>query len=462
MRLQTDDVARGGAKGLTTARDSWDQRSPATRLAKFLLIYVNGGPTGYAAPTFHALQAFSRRMFAQPNGSFYMNNVLKYAALAVFAGGVSTPVLADTASTKGGFQLKSDDGNFEAKLGGRIHLDTNFFLDDDEIGGGEKTNAFFRRARLTLEGKAFGWSYKFEEDFVESGNAGFREMWIGTKLGGANLRLGQAKPYRSLEELTSSNEVLFMERPYSSASGLYDGRQFQIGAFLDGAGSNWGWGVSGHSLRNASGVATDGFGASARGYFAPIMSDSSTLHLGLSYSVDNPDAANAANNVRARARALGRSDTLRPTLGTVGGVDAGSGTDQSTAGVELGFLAGPLFVQAEYAMASFASDTAGDTDVDSGYVQASYVFGSSGKRYDVKKGVFKSPGVKDAGVWEAKFRYDFIKNDASPEAELTQLAAGVNYYINPNVRLMVEYVTADVEPADVSADLLSTRLQFSF
>ena len=45
----------------------------------------------------------------------------------------TTSALADTASTKGGLQIKSEDGQFEAKLGGRLNLDAIYFIDEDDL-----------------------------------------------------------------------------------------------------------------------------------------------------------------------------------------------------------------------------------------------------------------------------------------------------------------------------------------
>jgi phosphate-selective porin OprO and OprP len=394
-----------------------------------------------------------------------MNTVAKMTAIAAALLAMSGTAYGQKVETKGGVGITSDDGKYSVKVGGRIHLDTNFYVDDDDLEPVSlPTDLFFRRARLTLEGKAEQFTYKFENDFVASNQAGFREMWVGTKVGGANLRLGQAKPYRAMEELTSSNEVLFMERPFASTSGMYDGRQFQIGAFLDGAGSNWGWGTSVHSLRSADQPANDGIGFTVRGYFAPIVSDTSNLHLGLSYSLENPD-----ENVRlrARARAAGRATNVpRPTFGDTGNNAADpaillSGTEASVIGLEAAYQAGGFFVQAEYAMGTYEGDGVAERDVDTYYVQASYLLSGASKRYDVKKGVFKSPSVK-AGTAELKARYDYIENDATTAAELTQLALGVNYYFNNNVRAMVEYVSADLEPADQKIGLVQTRLQFAF
>lgn len=425
-----------------------------------------------------------------------MNQALKYSTLAVFIGSSVGIAHADLAETKGGITVKTDDGRFEAKIGGRVHWDSNIPLDDDadniEQGVGEqRTDAFFRRARLTIDGKAYGWNWKFENDFAGQtdsvscaaqtitvpeptgtatsvtvtkpaqtceGNAGrgFREVWIGTQVFGANLRLGQAKPYRGMEEITSSNEILFMERPFASASGIY--RQFQEGIFLDRAGKNWGWGVSVYDLRDAAGAETDGIGSSARVYFAPMMSDTSVLHLGLSGGIDNP-----ANNFTVAPSSLRYSGRSGPTAS----LGASTVKEQTTYALELAGKAGPVYGQAEYAMATFSEDVNDDEEVNTYYVQVSYLLTGETKPYDIKKGVFKSPKPKNAsGAWEAKVRYDFAESkEVTVETEVTQLAVGLNWFINPNVRMMFEYLSGEAEPANADTrklDVLATRLQLSF
>jgi len=217
-----------------------------------------------------------------------MKLVIKSLALAIAAAGLAAPAMADTATTKGGFQIKSDDGNFEAKLGGRIHFDGNFYTSEKDLGSATAQDSnsqfFFRRARITIEGRAYDYTYKFENDFASSGDAaaktneGIREMWIGRQvMGNKNLRLGQAKPYRGMEELTSSNEITFMERPLATASGIYN-NQFTTGAFLDGSGEGYGYGVSVYTPRSVDAAETQGLGVNARGFIVPLRTNGNLIH----------------------------------------------------------------------------------------------------------------------------------------------------------------------------------------
>ncbi|HUF78137.1 MAG TPA: porin, partial [Thermoanaerobaculia bacterium] len=146
------------------------------------------------------------------------------AALAMVSTG---PIHADTAKTTGGISITSEDGNFSFQAGGRIHADAYAF-DADTASTTDTTD--FRRARLTLSGSAYGWDFKMEQDFAAgSTTAGFRDVYLGKKALGGYFTIGHFKPYRSMEELTSSNEITMMERPFSSGTGLYSGRQFQQG-----------------------------------------------------------------------------------------------------------------------------------------------------------------------------------------------------------------------------------------
>lgn len=371
---------------------------------------------------------------------------MKTAALAAAMLGLAGPALADTAETKGGLVIKTEDGSFEGKVGGRIHFDGNLFVDDDDLGSpGETSSTFFRRARLTLEGKLHGWKYKVEEDFTSSGTAGFREMWLGTSLGGANLRVGQAKPYRGMEELTSANEIVFMERPYATATGLYEGRQFAQGLFLDGHGGMLTWGVAGYNLRNAAGPETEGLGIAGRLTAAPVNTDTGVVHLGLVASMDDPhsDTAGVPLEVEAGAKPAGRLTSTQEIIASTG--------TQTTVGLELAGRTGPFYIQAEGAQARFDEDAA-EPEVMTYYVQSSVFLTGESKPYDAKKGVFKSPKPKGAaGAVELKARYDFIENKDVPNLEVSQVIVGANWYVNPNVRFMLEYITGTNE-FDTAAD----------
>ncbi len=406
-----------------------------------------------------------------------MNNMLKYGALAVFVGATGV-AQADTAETKGGITIKTEDGRFEAKVGGRIHFDAYMF-DEDEFSATSGTE--FRRARLTLSGKAYGWEYKFENDFAgQSGTegTGFRDLFIATKMGPGKLTIGQFKPYRSMEELTSSNEITIAERPFSSATGIYNGRQFQQGVGYLMGGDNYTFGVSGFSLRSgaASAGRNEGVGAATRLTYAPIASDTSTVHLGLSYSVENLN-----KGTTGIAAAAGYGGRRGPSLSIA---SAAAGEEATVIGLEAAAVFGPFYTQAEYAMGDFAQATGDDQEVVTYYVQAAFNLTGESKPYNKSNGVFRSVKPKNpSGAIELVARYDFIEredstlttvNDGDQDREATSTTLGVNWYLNPNLRFMLGYTmgdgifstTAGTPPVTTNtADetkQISLRTQFSF
>ncbi|WP_181952520.1 OprO/OprP family phosphate-selective porin [Vulcaniibacterium gelatinicum] len=356
--------------------------------------------------------------------------------------------------TKGGIKVTSADNKFEASLGGRIHFDAYAF--DRDLANTTGTTDF-RRARLTLAGKAFGWEYKVEQDFAAGTNLdGLRDLYIARNVLGGKITIGHFKPYRSMEELTSSNEILMMERPFASASGLFNGRQFQQGVGYLRAGSNYTAGLSVFNLRGASGTRNEGVGAAGRVTFAPINTETRTLHFGGWASVE--DLNKDSPNVTASVAYAGRRG---PSL-TIATVTGASGDKVTAYGLEAAGSFGPLFFQGEYVNATFERPLGGDQDVATYYLQGSWLLNGGHKPYKAGTGVFGSPKVADRGLWELTARYDHIENKDVNNLEANAWLIGLNYYVNPNLRFMFNYTQGDNELTGDETGQYALRTQFSF
>jgi len=355
--------------------------------------------------------------------------------------------------TKGGIKVTSPDKKFEASLGGRIHFDAYAF--DRDLAATTGTSEF-RRARLTLAGKAYGWDYKVEQDFAAGSNLdGLRDAFIATSLWGGKVTIGHFKPYRSMEELTSSNEILMMERPFASATGLFSGRQFQQGVGYLRAGDNYTAGFTVFNLRGASGSRNEGMGASGRVTFAPINTDNQTLHFGGWYSHEDANLGSA--DLVATANYAGRRGPVQAIATTTGA----SRNTVDAYGLEAAGSFGPLFFQGEYVNASFGQPTR-DQDVTTWYLQGSWILNGGHKAYKPGTGVFASPKVGDSGIWELTARYDFIENKDLVNREATSTIFGVNYYVNPNLRFMFNYTQGENEVTGDETGQYALRTQFSW
>ena len=356
--------------------------------------------------------------------------------------------------TKGGLKVTSADGNFSMSVGGRLHFDG--YAWDRDLAPTTGTTEF-RRARLTLGGSAWGWEYKMEQDFAAGSNLdGLRDLYIAKQFGPGKLTLGHFKPYRSMEELTSSNEILMMERPFASATGLFSGRQFQQGVGYLVSGSNYSIGGTAFNLRGAASPRTEGMGASARATWAPIMSGTQTLHLGGWVSHENANAGSA--NLSASANYAGRrgpSQTIASTTGL-------SGDQVDAYGLELAGQFGPLFFQSEYVTSSFGQPIGPDQDVETYYVQGSWMLNGGQKVYKPGTGVFGSPKVGADGLWELTARYDHIENSDLVNREAESMILGVNYYINSNLRVMFNYTQGENEVTGDETGQYAIRTQFNF
>jgi len=355
--------------------------------------------------------------------------------------------------TRGGIKLTSADRKFEASLGGRVHFDAYAF--DRDLAATTGTSEF-RRARLTLSGKALGWDYKLEQDFAAGSNLdGLRDAWIATSLGGGKLTIGHFKPYRSMEELTSSNEILMMERPFASATGLFGGRQFQQGVGYLRAGDRYTAGFSVFNLRGAAGPRNEGMGAAGRVTFAPVNTAESTLHFGAWASRE--DANKGSADLVATANYAGRRG---PSL-AIATTPGASGDSVTAYGLEVAGAFGPLFFQGEYANARFGQPLGGDQDVAAWYLQGSWLLNGGHKVYKSGTGVFGSPRV-DRGLWELTARYDTIENEDVADRKASSAIVGLNYYVNPNLRFMFNYTRGDNELTGDETGQYAVRTQFSW
>ncbi len=355
--------------------------------------------------------------------------------------------------TKGGLKVTSADRKFEASLGGRIHFDAYAF--DRDLAATTGTSEF-RRARLTLSGKALGWDYKLEQDFAAGSNLdGLRDAYIATGLAGGKVTIGHFKPYRSMEELTSSNELLMMERPFASATGLFGGRQFQQGVGYQRAGDNYTAGFTVFNLRGASGSRNEGMGAAGRVTFAPLNTDSSTLHFGGWASQENANRGSA--DLTATANYAGRRG---PSL-AIATTPGASGDSVTAYGLEAAGAFGPVFFQGEYVNASFGQALGPDQDVTTWYLQGSWLLNGGRKVYKSATGVFGSPKV-DRGLWELTARYDTIENKDLADRQASSTILGVNYYVNPNLRFMFNYTRGDNDFTGDETGQYAVRTQFSW
>jgi phosphate-selective porin OprO/OprP len=364
-----------------------------------------------------------------------------------------------------------------------------------------KDGVDFRRARLAVEGTAFGdWDYRFLLDFGGTGveNTGqVYETWVQyTGFNPLKLRVGAFSPSIGLEDQASTNGMPFIERTVSSdmARGLAAG-DTRINAEAFAAGDHYlvAGAVSGRTIgtiNTGSGTATpqtygDQLGLVGRIAGTPLYGSDWMLHLGVhgSYVVRPPNitgpGVSGATPVNAQVISLSNTPELRvdgTKLINTGNIDA---HHADTLGLEFALQKSGLMLQSEYER--FGIDRS-DVGLSSPHFTGYYVLGTwvltgEARKYNTQTAAFDAPAVdhpfslRDGtwGAWEVGLRYSDINlnyhqgaantapaADAIRGGEEQNLTAGLNWYPNSLVRFILDYQHVRLERLSPNAALYQT------
>lgn len=391
---------------------------------------------------------------------------------------------------KNGFQLNSPDGMFKLKFGGRLQADWTFasatdayqqavddinFVSIPVLDGNE-----IRRARIFLEGLVYEKvEFKVQYDFA-GGEAAFKDVFIGfkPKKGVGSVRVGQTKEPFSLEELTSSKYITFLERSLNNV--FAPARNVGVLAFNTvGERVQWSAGVYRESDDFADTTDAEGkVNVTARASGVPLWVDKGRkmIHVGLSLS--HKDLGDTPFRWRQRPEVH-----QTPRIVNTGFLDA---DNFQIYDIELATVVNGFWAAAEYTVANgksavatdetnclvtcTAGDMLGDPSFSAGYVQVGYFITGESRPYKVGQGSFSRVKPKKnlgegAGAWEIAVRYSTLDlNDGNiAGGELTDYSVALNWYMNPVTRMMLNYVRADrTDVPDATADYFLMRFAIDF
>lgn len=370
---------------------------------------------------------------------------------------------------KDGLRFENLDKSISLKIGGRIQQDYAFFEEDGRIrktfGEAFADGAEFRRARFYFAGTIYGnIEFKAQYDFA-GGDADFKDVYVGlTKLGNwGGFRVGQFKEPFSLEQLTSSNHITFLERSLADAfapgrsTGIMWHRRF-LNDRVTGA-----FGVFRNTDSFGDGQSDQEFSFTGRVTALAWYEDGGKklLHVGVAYTHQE-----YKDEVRFRARPEAH---LAPRLVDTGTFSADSG---DIVGAELAYVNGPLSLQAEFVQAFIdGSDIpVRNSQFWGGYVMVSYFLTGESRPYKTSIGAFGNVKPLEnysqdggSGAWEVAARYSRLHlNDGWIRGgRLEDVSLGLNWYLNPNVRVMWNYVLANPSRGGL-VNIFETRIQIAF
>ena len=375
---------------------------------------------------------------------------------------------------------------------------------------------YFRRARFGIEGSmAEDFNYRLLLELGGSGTEGptrINDAWIAyTGIAPFTFQLGAFAPPANMDDSTSPEELAFLERASASElSRSLGGADGRIGFAVKANGKRWMSSVA-LTTRTAGDAEVYDVQAAAvtRAGFLVATSSDYNVHLGASGTyvfapADQGQGATPRHPLRFRDRPEIRVDGVR--LIDTGSIDA---DNASVYGLEFGGNWKSLYLQGEhfwYEVARRASANLPDPDFTGYYLQGSWTLTGESRRYNAVTGSFQNPRPKSPftsgggwGAWELAARYSRMDLNFNAGPEGTAATAdsvrggdqqiwtlGVNWFPNPNVKIMMNYMLIDVErlnpagPANTQPfgpapntppvgvgigqdlDVFSLRTQFSF
>jgi phosphate-selective porin OprO and OprP len=377
----------------------------------------------------------------------------------------------------------------------------------------------FRRARLYIQGIVYqDIFFKLQFDFAGA-EIQFKDAYMGLQgvpyVG--HIRVGQMKEPFSLEEQTSSNYNPFIERGLPNV--FVPSRK--PGAMLYNTAVDkrvyWGMGLFFNTTNQLSGNNTNAgdsyqnfqnWDLTARLAGTPYYEEKGKhlVHLGFSYSHqfrnDNTDPATGAPTAFAlRYRQRPEAHITTRTVDTAGSTNArsiynpngvlplvGQRALIATSGVDLfnpefALVWGPLSIQGEYMLSAVTANrnlstlrnpflTKDNPTFQGAYAFISYFLTGEHRKYKQSAACFDRVKPKHNfslrnggwGAWEVAFRWSYLNLNSSGiyggvENDYT---IGLNWYLTPNVRWMVNYVQAVIDNRQVTPTTQYTPATFDY
>jgi len=361
--------------------------------------------------------------------------------------------------------MASPKGRFIYWLDGRVNLDYASYQGADNR---LPTGVEVRRARLGLKTTLWtNWLAEVDLDFAD-GKVSFKDLWMGRLFENGLIRAGNHKAPFSLDTLTSSKNIVFIERSYLDAmspdrrigvsySGWGKWYQYSGGVFFQEAGL-----FNDKDTLTGGGAGTDQkVNLVGRFTVAPIAKRDKVLHFGIGAAYRRPDVSkiatsgadlvdreNAAMIVKLDSRA--ETHVSRAKFLSTGDMKYVDHFTQFN--VELAGTYGPLTFQSEYlstkvnriptTVAAYSNHSFGGY-----YAQVSWFLTGDHRPYSVAEGEFyRVIPKRKYGAVEAGLRYNVMDLDDATTVDpilgggAKNVTLGLSWFVNANHKLMFNVV----------------------
>ncbi|OYT11712.1 MAG: hypothetical protein B6I18_03210 [Bacteroidetes bacterium 4572_112] len=371
-----------------------------------------------------------------------------------------------------GLKIESADKNFKLKMGGRLQYDMMFMSQSSKLDvafSDAYNGSELRRARYYFSGSIYSnISYKVQIDFAPNTIA-VKDAYIALhKLPLiSNIKVGKFKVPFGLNTLTSSKYLTFMERPTTSN---FDSER-HLGAMIYRHHLNkrlaWQAGFF-YPNQDENKYHGNGYLLALRITGLPIYNVADNkytlLHIGASFvhEFHNGNPFEIKNRPESH---------LAPKYSNF---KIASVKFSNLYNVELAYIYNRISIQSEYHFMDFVPYTSSDdkhVSLNSFYGTLSYFITDDHRSYSQKKTFFgkvkpnNNYGKDGIGAIEIALRYSHLDGQTDHYVyggEMNNIALGVNWYLNPAVKVAMNYVYS-INPAyDGTADILQMRFQVAF
>ena len=360
----------------------------------------------------------------------------------------------DGAVMENGLGIKSKDGNTTAQFTGRIHMDYRNYSPD--YASGQTTDGYqdameMRRGRFGVRGQiAKDFKYQLLANFgndvgASSTSSTIDEFWVNYDANpAAQVQFGTFKMPFSLEQLTSSNNIDFMER---SLVGQNDSELIpakETGVMIHGVpavGFTYALAASrGRANKSATVDGADIIGRVTTNIAEVIQNKDFVAHPGAAYSTGNIKTGVTA--------ASGRTEARNQSGWFTGSAMSGE-TERTRQGLEAAFAWKNIKLQGEQFNFKYDPTTGSDQEIKGHYVQA--VYNLTGESHNYRNGIFNwikpntavtsgGPGAWQVAVRASEFNAEDISVATGKSNRATAMTYGVTWFWNDNVRFMLNYV----------------------
>ena len=360
----------------------------------------------------------------------------------------------DGAVMENGLGIKSKDGNTTAQFTGRVHMDYRNYSPD--YASGQTTDGYqdameMRRGRFGVRGMiAKDFKYQLLANFgndvgASSTSSTIDEFWVNYDANpAAQFQFGTFKMPFSLEQLTSSNNIDFMER---SLVGQNDSELIpakETGVMIHGVpatGFTYALAASrGRANKSATVDGADIIGRVTTNIAEVIQNKDFVAHLGAAYSTGNIKTGVTA--------ASGRTEARNQSGWFTGSAMSGE-TERTRQGLEAAFAWQNIKLQGEQFNFKYDPTTGSDQEIKGHYVQA--VYNVTGESHNYKNGIFNwikpntavtsgGPGAWQVAVRASEFNAEDISVATGKSNRATAMTYGVTWFWNDNVRFIINYV----------------------